>query len=92
MESDLFRLLLGAAALALTLSAAFAQLRRSDRGPFLLVAAGLAAAAFFISVPEFPAAGALVSLLLVAVGVITVRPAEPVNPDWFESTATRRPR
>lgn len=92
MEPDLFRLLLGSAALALTLAATAAQLRRSDRAPFFLLAAGLVSAVFFITVPEFPLAGGLTSLLLVFVGVITSRPAAPLSGDWAEETATRRPR
>jgi hypothetical protein len=92
MEPDLFRLLLGAVALLLTFTAAVAQLRRSGRAPFYLVAAGLAGVVFFITVPEFPIAGGVTSLLLVFVGVLTSNPVEPVNRDWAESTATRRPR
>lgn len=92
MEPDLFRLLLGAATLLLTFAAAAAQFRRSDRAPFFLVAAGLAAVVFFLTIPEFPLAGGATALLLVFVGILTSRPAEPVSRDWAESTATRRPR
>jgi len=90
MNAQVLWLLLGFSTFVVTGFAVASLVRRRDDAAFYLIAAGLLAIAFFITLPGWPLLALGAPALLVTVGVLLAPAA--AEDDLAESTLTQRRR
>ena len=91
MNAQVLWLLLGVSTLAVVMVAIGAVVRRRDDAAFYLIAAGMLAIAFFVTLPGWPLLALGAPALLITVGILLAPPAVAED-DLAESTLTHRRR